>query len=178
MREPLRFYGEKVHIGALEVAPRLRRSVSCPPMSESLSILVVDDSSADLMLAREVFSEYHAWVSIETCEGGAQALLRLRDGQLPLPDMVILDLNMPGVSGFDVLRQMKEDPLLRPIPVVVLSTSASPADVQRAYALYANAYMVKTENFTAFLAQVEDLLHFWRHSKSNRRVAASGEPTA
>ncbi|PNY80435.1 response regulator [Deinococcus koreensis] len=147
-------------------------------MSESLSILVVDDSSADLMLAREVFSEYHAWVSIETCEGGAQALAHLRDPGRALPDMVILDLNMPGVSGFDVLREMKEDPLLRPIPVVVLSTSASPADIQRAYALYANAYMVKTENFTAFLAQVEDLLHFWRHSKMNRRAASSGESTA
>lgn len=149
--------------------------LSCRRMPESLSILVVDDSSADLLLAREVFAEYQDWVEISTCDGGAQALATLRDPDRALPDMVILDLNMPGVSGFDVLTEMKNDPLLRGIPVVVLSTSASPADIQRAYALSANAYLVKAENFSAFLAQVEDLLHFWRHNKLSRHAA---KPTA
>ncbi|MFD1733251.1 response regulator [Deinococcus malanensis] len=79
----------------------------------------------------------------------------------PLPDLIVLDINMPGMDGFDVLEAIKADPGLVHLPVVMLSASDNPADVTRAYSLRASAYVVKAHDFATFLQQIDALVGFW-----------------
>ncbi|MVN86353.1 response regulator [Deinococcus sp. HMF7620] len=128
-------------------------------------MLLVDDNPADLLLAQEVFEEHADQLMVTTCRSGAEALEQLRGGD-PLPDAVILDVNMPGMSGFEVLHTIKEDRRLRTLPVVMLSTSSQPDDIERAYTLHASSYLVKSHSFQAFLEQVDAFVGFWRESRT------------
>lgn len=130
-------------------------------MPDRLCFLLVDDNPADLLLAREVF-DHHEQVDLMTRGSGADCLLYLRDPHSHKPDVVVLDLNMPGLSGFDVLKTMKDDPALMHIPVVILSTSGDPRDVTQAYSLHASSYMVKSVNFTEFMNQIQVFLDYWK----------------
>lgn len=134
-------------------------------MTRPFQVLLVDDNPADLLLAQEVFSEYDGALSVTTCSSGQEALDRL---QAPgtRPDVVILDVNMPVMSGFEVLQAIKDDPALVCIPVVMLSTSSHPGDVARAYTLHASSYMVKSSSFQAFMDQVDAFVTFWRESRT------------
>lgn len=127
----------------------------------SLRVLLVDDSKPDRELAREIFDEHSGMVSIETCMSGERALSYLRNPENSRPDVVLLDINMPGLSGFQVLEQMKGDPELGLIPVVMLSTSQSRGDVHQAYTLHASSYLVKSINFEKFAAQIDSFVSFW-----------------
>lgn len=131
-------------------------------MPKRLSFLLVDDNPADLMLAHEVFKEHDEWAEVITAASGIEALAYLQDPSRPRPDVVVLDLNMPGLSGFDVLKAMKATPELLHIPVVVLSTSDDPQDVSQAYSLHASSYMVKSVNFSDFVSQINVFLDYWR----------------
>lgn len=133
-----------------------------------LHILLVDDNAADLLLAREVFEEHADTVRVTTCRSGAEALERLRSPEYVLPDVVVLDINMPGLSGFQVLSEMKDDPALVKIPVVMLSTSSDPRDVQQAYTLHASSYLVKAHDFQEFVAQVEAFVTYLRRTRLTR----------
>lgn len=134
-------------------------------LTRPFQVLLVDDNPADLLLAQEVFSEYDGALSVTTCSSGQEALDRL---QAPgtRPDVVILDVNMPVMSGFEVLQAIKDDPALVCIPVVMLSTSSHPGDVARAYTLHASSYMVKSSSFQAFMDQVDAFVTFWRESRT------------
>lgn len=127
-----------------------------------LRILLVDDSPTDLELATAVFAEHHDVVQLATQNSARAALENLRSSSLELPDIVVLDVNMPVMSGLDLLKVMKSDPALEHLPVVMLSTSSSSVDVQQAYALHASAYLIKALTFTTFLQQVDDFLQYWR----------------
>nr|WP_237427061.1 response regulator [Deinococcus xianganensis] len=133
-------------------------------VSRPFRVLLVDDNPADLMLAQEVFAEHGERLTISTCASGEEALRALRGG--PLPDVVILDVNMPVMSGFEVLQAIKDDPALLSIPVVMLSTSSQPGDVARAYTLHASSYMVKSNSFQKFVDQVDAFVSFWRESRT------------
>ena len=123
-------------------------------------ILVVEDSSADVRLLREAVREHGISVDLEAVADGERALGRLRDGG-DAPDLVLLDLNLPRMDGREVLEAIKRDPVLRPIPVIVLSTSASPRDVADCYERHANAYLVKPLGLDEFGDLMRVLEAFW-----------------
>ncbi len=130
-----------------------------------LTILFVDDSAADAGLMRAALAETRdpVWLSVVT--DGVEALLYVcREGNYPAapwPDLVITDLNMPRLSGYDLLRIMKGDPSLRRLPVLLLTTSDAPDDSATAYELHANAYLTKPADFDLFRAMMESVAHFW-----------------
>lgn len=136
---------------AESVAPTSRPGVP-------LSVLLVDDDSTDLELAAIVFGE-HA-LDVQTCAGGVEALAHLR-ATPSLPHVIVLDLNMPQMNGFEVLTSIRRDEGLRHLPVVILSTSGEARDVTRAYDLLASSYMVKQRDFAAFEEQVRGFVSFW-----------------
>ncbi len=122
-------------------------------------ILVVDDSCADVRLLREAVQEQGIVADLLTVEDGEQALAYLAHG--PRPDLVLLDLNLPRVDGREVLTAMKDDPELRAIPVIVLSTSSSPGDVADCYARHANSYIVKPMHLEELGAVMRAIDDFW-----------------
>lgn len=102
---------------------------------------MVEDNTGDRMAMRRAFSKYP--VEIEEARDGAEALVRLRAPFKAVPDLVILDLNIPRISGWEVLAEMKADPALRKIPVIVMSSSQAKQDIERAYDLFCSSYIVK-----------------------------------
>lgn len=97
---------------------------------------------------------------LRVAEDGVEAL-RILAGKGYQPDLVLLDLNLPKISGKGVLRRMKSDPALRTLPVIVLSGSRSPEDIAECYALCANGYLVKPGDAAAYLEMVRSLGTFW-----------------
>lgn len=143
-------------------------------MPHRFHVLIIDDNRADLLLATEAFQDRDQHVTVTSCTSGEEALTHLNG--LPhegLPHVIVLDLNMPVMNGFEVLRRLKLDDRLQVIPVVMLSTSAAPGDVAQAYSLHASAYLVKAPDFTEFLEQVDRFLLYWKHARLPHRPALS-----
>jgi CheY-like chemotaxis protein len=122
-----------------------------------LQILLVEDDPGDALLAQEAVKAGQLRSEMTVVQDGVEALARLRsDAHL---DLVLLDLNLPGMSGHEVLAEIKSDPALRATPVVVLSTSAAVEDVRRSYDLGANVYVNKPVDFdrsAEVVKQIED----------------------
>ncbi|WP_412030442.1 response regulator [Deinococcus yunweiensis] len=132
-------------------------------MTRPFRVLLVDDNVTDLLLATEAFLELDATVSVVTFASGQETLDYLHaSAHENLPDVIVLDINMPVLSGFDVLRHLKDDPDLQLIPVVMLSTSDYLGDVSRAYSMHASSYLIKSRSFTEFVHQVDAFLVYWR----------------
>jgi len=134
-------------------------------MTRPLRLLLVDDSFMDRNLAEEVFADYGDVCRVTTVASGPDALETMLAPGAALPDVVLLDINMPGMSGFEVLRAMKAHPQLLQIPVVMLTTSNHDKDITRAYTLHASSYLIKSVNFQEFVAQVEGFLEFWTKTR-------------
>jgi len=134
--------------------------------SQPVEILLVEDSPDDVDLTLEAFKESSSESRLHVVEDGAQALAFLRHegayATSPRPDLILLDLNLPKKTGHEVLKEIKADPALRRIPVIVLTTSASDADVALSYELAANCYITKPVDLDAFFAVVSVVDHFWR----------------
>ncbi len=128
-------------------------------------ILLVEDNAADVKLAEEIFKEGGLSFNLQVARDGEQALAMLRrEGEhadLVMPDFVLLDLNLPRKDGREVLAEIKADPVLRRIPVMVLSTSNAPRDVLTCYELQANAYICKPIDLDEFIELVESIRAFW-----------------
>jgi CheY-like chemotaxis protein len=126
-------------------------------------ILLVEDNEADVMLAEIAFKECEEPPELEVAPDGEAALKRLREdaGSAPAPDLVLLDLNMPGLDGKGVLRAIKGDDDLRRTPVVMLTSSRDPRDVHECYELGANAYLSKPADFSEFGAIARAVESFW-----------------
>ena len=131
----------------------------------AIEILLVEDNAGDVRLTREALAEGHVRNNLSVAKDGAEALAMLRHkpehGEAPRPDLVLLDLNLPKVDGRQVLAEMKSDPDLRRIPVVVLTTSKSEEDVMRSYDLHANSYITKPVDFDQFIKMVRSIEEFW-----------------
>jgi chemotaxis family two-component system response regulator Rcp1 len=110
--------------------------------STPLEVLSVEDSSGDVRLTREAFKDAKVHVNLHVAKDGMEAMAFLRrEGEHsngPRPDLILLDLNLPKKDGREVLEEIKESPTLKSIPVVILTTSASEADILRSYRLHAN----------------------------------------
>jgi CheY-like chemotaxis protein len=141
-------------------------------------ILLVEDSPADVRLAREVLDEAGLQYELFVAADGEQALQMLSDPRQTggaSPNLVLLDLNLPRISGREVLAHVKSDVELRRIPVLILSTSASEADVQACYDAHANAYLIKPVDWTEFVELAGALRDFWfLHARLPSCSAAPG----
>ena len=130
-----------------------------------IEVLLVEDSPTDIALTREGMEVAKFANRLTVVEDGADALDYLRGrgafADRRLPDLILLDLNIPKVSGFDVLKQIKECEQLRQIPVVVLTTSKDEHDVVRAYREFANCFISKPVDFSKFADIVRAIDNFW-----------------
>jgi CheY-like chemotaxis protein len=136
-------------------------------MSQTLvaEILVVEDSPTDRLLTERALATARISNRVSCVDDGIEAMAFLRrEGRhaaAPRPQLVLLDLNLPGMSGREVLAQMKADPALRAIPVVVLTTSDRDEDIADVYALHANCLVQKPISYAPFAAIIEKISEFW-----------------
>ena len=138
-------------------------------MTRALRILVVDDDEIDRMLVGRALKRSGLSSALFEAEQGEQALHFLRNERefqdrekAPRPDLILLDLNMPILNGMEMLEQIKADPGLQTIPVVVLTTSDDPRDIERSYRLGASGYLVKPVDFSAFAESIRVLCAYWQ----------------
>jgi chemotaxis family two-component system response regulator Rcp1 len=133
--------------------------------AEPIEVLLVEDSPGDVRLTREAFKDAKVLINLHVASDGAEAMAYLgREGKYasaPRPDLILLDLNLPKKDGREVLAELKESPALKCIPVVVLTTSASEADIQGSYRQHANCYITKPVDLEGFLKVVKSIDSFW-----------------
>lgn len=139
--------------------------MSDQPASRPIEILLVEDDPGDVLMTREAFEDYKIANRLSVVTNGEDAIAYLhRQGRFtdaPTPDLVLLDLNLPRRNGREVLADIKGDPSLRRIPVVILTTSDAEEDVIAAYDLHANAYVRKPVDFEQFVAAVRAIDDFF-----------------
>ena len=130
-----------------------------------LEVLLVEDSPGDVRLTREAFRDAKVHIKLNVASDGTKAMAFLkREGEYadaPRPDLILLDLNLPKKDGRQVLEEIKESLLLKSIPVVILTTSSSEADILRSYMLHANCYITKPVGLEGFLKVVRSIDNFW-----------------
>jgi chemotaxis family two-component system response regulator Rcp1 len=128
-------------------------------------VLLVEDNEADVRLTREALREAGEKVRLSAVGDGEQALafLRRQEGfaDAPRPDLVLLDLNLPRKNGLEVLDELRADPSLVSMPVIVLTSSAARQDVEACYAHGANAFVVKPQDLDAFMDLIGAIRAFW-----------------
>jgi chemotaxis family two-component system response regulator Rcp1 len=130
-----------------------------------IKILLVEDNPADVRLTTEALKEGKVLNNMSVANDGVEALAFLRQegkhANAPRPDIILLDLNLPKKDGRGVLAEIKDDPYLKRIPVVVLTTSKAEEDILRTYDLHANCYITKPVDLDQFMAVVKAIEYFW-----------------
>ena len=130
-----------------------------------IEILLVEDNEDDIFLTQEAFKENKLANKLNVVRTGTDALKYLRKqgefSNCATPNIILLDLNLPEVSGIDVLRQIKNDNMLKRIPVVILTTSSLERDIIESYDLHANCYMNKPVDLDSFLEIIKIFGLFW-----------------
>jgi chemotaxis family two-component system response regulator Rcp1 len=130
-----------------------------------IEVLLVEDSPGDVRLTREAFKDAKVHINLHVASDGAEAMAFLgREGayaKVPRHDLILLDLNLPKKDGREVLEEIKANPTLKSIPVVILTTSAAEADILRSYQGHANCYITKPVNLDGFLTVVKSIDSFW-----------------
>ena len=133
--------------------------------SQPIEILLVEDDPGDVLMTQEAFSDYKIANRLTVVTNGEDAISYMRKqgrfADVTTPDLVLLDLNLPRRNGREVLLDIKSDPNLRRIPVVILTTSEAEEDVIAAYDLHANAYVRKPVDFSQFVAAVRAIDDFF-----------------
>ena len=124
-----------------------------------VSVLLVEDNEGDIGLFREGLNAIRATLNLHVVTDGVQAVEFLRT--MPLPNLIVLDLNIPGKSGFEVLEELKQDQSLREVPVVIFSSSSASRDIRRAYQLHANSFVQKPSDVDEFFQAVASIEQFW-----------------
>jgi two-component system, chemotaxis family, response regulator Rcp1 len=135
------------------------------PYSHPIEVLLVEDNPGDVQLTQEAFSEGRVVNRLSVVRDGVEASDFLwRRGQFakaPRPDLILLDLNLPRKNGRELLEEIKADPNLRRIPVMILTTSRAEQDLKKAYNLHANCYIAKPDGLDQFMDMVRSIEHFW-----------------
>lgn len=132
-----------------------------------LNILLVDDSEDDVMIVRKAFAQLSLPHKLEAVMSAQEALDYLQcrgkyaDRKSVLPDILLSDINMPGMNGFALLKILKADQLLKKIPVIMLTTSCAREDVSRSYECGAASYLTKPESLEGFKNQMSDFSKYW-----------------
>lgn len=135
--------------------------MTAQPRPRRFQILLVDDSLHDARLTREAFDDAHVSHDLHSARDGEAALQLLRRRDCARPDLILLDLNLPGTTGHEVLAEIKSDPQLCSIPVIILTVSSAAEDIRSAYANHANAYIRKSLDLDRFLTVVQATSDFW-----------------
>lgn len=134
-------------------------------MNGSIDILLVEDNEGDAHLTREALKRAKVRNRVHTTCDGVEAMQFLRReppfADAPRPDLVLLDLNLPNMDGREVLEAIKADPALRPIPIVVVTSSAAEQDILKSYDLNANCYVTKPVDLQQFLHVIGSVGDFW-----------------
>ena len=135
------------------------------PAPTPIEVLLVEDDPGDVLMTQEAFEEHKVRNRLHVVNDGVAAIAFLRrEGEYagaPRPDLVLLDLNLPRRDGREVLAEIKNDPDLCHIPVVVLTTSQADEDIVRSYQLHANAYVTKPVDFDRFIAVIRRIDEFF-----------------
>jgi len=146
--------------GSLKRPDRMREAAGRP-----IEILLVEDNPADVRMTVEALKDCRVSNKLSVVEDGEQALSFLRNDngytERTRPDLILLDLNLPRKDGHEVLAEIKADPDLRKIPVVVLTTSENERDVRKAYDLNANCYITKPGGLEQFVSVMKSIQYFW-----------------
>ena len=157
-----------VQTGTAHSAPVIRpwnETMQTPNRGEPIEILLVEDSPDDAALTIDALRDGRVHNRISVVDDGVEAMAFLRrqgiHSNAPRPDLVLLDLNLPRKSGREVLAEIKQDPELRRIPVVVMTSSDDEKDILAAYNLYVNCYITKPVDLDQFITVVKTIEHFW-----------------
>jgi len=130
-----------------------------------IEILLVEDNPGDVRLTREAFRDAKVRNNMVVAGNGLEAMAYLKQenehAKAVRPDLVLLDLNLPRMNGFEVLDAIKADESLKRIPVIILTTSQAEQDILRSYNLYANAYVTKPMNLEQFIIAIRAIEGFW-----------------
>lgn len=129
------------------------------------TILLIEDNIADVRLIQKLLSDINTQAALQVATDGVMAMNHLRKfsnlNHAALPDLILLDWNLPKKNGYEVLKEIKNDPILRSIPVLVLSTSEAETDVRMAYHNHANSYLIKPVDLDNFIKVIKYIEHFW-----------------
>ncbi len=135
------------------------------PIQMPFDILLVEDNPGDVLLTQEAFREGDYSPRLSVVEDGEEALRFLKKlgsfRNAPRPDLILLDLNLPKKDGRELLAEVKQDPEIHHIPIIVLTTSSAEQDVKRAYNLHANCYLTKPLDMESFLRKIRAVEDFW-----------------
>jgi len=130
-----------------------------------VDVLLVEDDPGDVLMTHEAFEHFKIRNKLHVVNDGEQALQFLRQtgeyASAPRPGLILLDLNLPRRDGLEVLAELKQDPGLRVIPVVILTTSQAEEDILRSYSLHANAYVSKPVDFERFIDVIRQIDNFF-----------------
>lgn len=162
--------GMRVDSGASAQSGVVVDGTLAPPVS----IALIDDSEADAMLIQIAARRSSVHAEFQHFLDGRTALEHLEDARYPLPDLILLDVNMPGLNGHQVLEAIRLSPRLRLLPVIILSSSDDESDINRGYEHFVNAYLVKPIGMQGFQGIIEALDEFWFSQVVPNLRAASG----
>ena len=153
-------------------------------MSDTSVILLVEDREDDVLLVRRSFQKVKLINPLVAVRSGEEAISYLNgDGkyanrsEFPLPDLMLLDLKMPGLDGFDVLRWTRAQPSLRALRIIVLTTSQEVYDVDKAYVLGANSFLVKPSSFDNYVELMRSMSGYWMWHSEIPRIARPEKQT-
>lgn len=138
-----------------------------PATNESYSILLIEDNDNDEFLLRKALSDFQKHLNIFTINDGQKALNFLHElshdnvEPRPRPDLILLDLHLPNLRGFDILKDIKRRSYLQDIPVIVLSSSLNPEDRSAAYGLQASGFIRKSFSYDEFKSQIQSAMNYW-----------------
>lgn len=131
----------------------------------AVEVLLVEDNDGDAFLTRRAFENSTVRCNIHHIRSGESVMGILgqsdKNQEIPKPDIVLLDMNLPGISGLEILKQIKEHPVFRRTPVIILTTSAQEADVIQGYDLRANSYIIKPSRLEDYHDIVKTIEEFW-----------------
>jgi len=134
----------------------------------SNKILHVEDSADDVLLTAMAFRKADVAVQIDVASDGDKAIAMLQPGASPsLPDCVLLDIKLPSKSGLEVLSWIRSHPRTRRLPVVMLTSSLLPNDINDAYNLGANSYLIKPPNLEALVSLAQTIAHYWLRTNTH-----------
>lgn len=156
---------QRIHIHLHDPCKKRDSFMSSKTDQKSVHILLIEDNESDVLLTLEAFREKTSVRQIDSVSDGVEAMEYLyKQGEFKKalrPDLILLDLNLPKKDGRKVLEEIKKDPDLKRIPVIVLTTSSADEDINRCYELHANCYLKKPVNLHEFYRIAELIESFW-----------------